>query len=565
MELSNWWIEKGHLEVVDNQLTIADNNTVELAKEFGTPLFIYNIDKVISNYRKVNETFTEQSPKQIEARVYYAMKANGHEEILKALLNEEAFIDATSINEIKAALEIGCKPEKIIFTGINFGLKNFEFLAKSGVLINVDSFSQIRRLAEYSPLNISIRWNPGFGIGFHKGLTMGGKRVGNLKLGIYKDKVLDAFKEAKALGLNPIGLHHHIGSNWFGDQLAEFLKSVELTLELAEQLIINEGITLEMIDFGGGLGVRSTEHYPEFPLEKYCNEIWQRVNNKSLPIKIISIEPGRYITGNAGILLTTVNMVENKGGVDFVGIDAGFNLFNHYFFFEIEPEFINCSRVMNQEKGNYSIGGYLCESSDIFSTNKVISEINETDILAIYPAGAYGAAEMAKYHKRDTASELIFYKAKDLSVNIIDYCKICRNNCCYFGPVFLLPEEFNIIKEYALKQKLNPEEIFKKKNGYYVIYKTSGEPCVFLDQKNNQCKIHEIKPLECKVWPVYLGKGGNINKPSFSVDCPASKFLSEKYIENAQNLLSEIPINYRKEFYINTKKLGYKTKDINSK
>jgi diaminopimelate decarboxylase len=402
-----WWEENGHLQYVGNQLFFVKKNVLKLVEENGTPVFLYNVNKVLSNYKKIKETFSKYAPDEIEPRVYYAMKANGHREILMALKNLNAFIDTTSINEVKLALELGYEPKYIIFTGINFGLDNFEYLAKSGVLINVDSFSQITRLEEFKPLNISIRWNPGIGVGFHKGLIMSGDAIGNLKLGIYKDQIINAFKKAKNFGLNPIGLHQHIGSNWFGDQLPDFLKSVDLTLDLAETLIRDENINLEFVDFGGGLGVKSFELYPEFPLEKYSKAIWERVIKKNLPVKTVAIEPGRFVSGNAGVLLTTVNMVENKGGVDFVGIDAGFNLFNHKFFFGIESEFINLKRNLNKKK-LYTIGGSLCESSDIFIENRLMPIINENDILAIFPAGAYGASEMASYHKRDLAKELYY-------------------------------------------------------------------------------------------------------------------------------------------------------------
>ncbi len=402
-----WWQEKDHLNVINNQLYIGGTSVPDLANQFGTPLLVYNIRKVIQNYRKVRDAFTNNAIRGIEPRVYYAMKANGSPNILKALRNESAFIDATSINEVKAALDVGYEPEKIIFTGLNFGLQHFEFLARSGVLVNIDSFSQMQRLAEYGPLDVSIRWNPGFGVGFHRGLEMAGTKVGTLKLGIFKDRIIEAFLKARQLGLNPIGLHQHIGSNWFADQLADFLKSVDLTLQLAEHLNSNCNIQLELIDFGGGLGVRSKGSYPDFPLEEYSRQIWQRVGRCRAPIRRVAIEPGRFIVGNAGILVTTVNMTEKKGGFEFVGIDAGFNLFNHYFFFGIAPEFINSSTVSSSSCHNYTIGGYLCEPSDIFAENHRMTTVNEGDILSLYPAGAYCASEMARYHLRDLPKELL--------------------------------------------------------------------------------------------------------------------------------------------------------------
>lgn len=402
-----FWNEKNHLEIKNNELFFKRYKVVDLANDFGTPLFLYNIDKVTENYKKVKNIFSKYSPKGIEPRVYYAMKANSNSEIIKALKKIGAFFDTTSINEVKKAIENDYSPDKIIFTGINFGLNNYEFLANSGVLINVDSFSQIRRLCDYAPLNISLRWNPGVGVGFNKGLTMGGHDVGNLKLGIYKDRIIEAFMEAKHLGLNPIGIHQHIGSNWFGEHLETFFKSVELTLKLAEELYFRHDIKIEFVDFGGGLGLKSIEKYPDFPLEVYSKGIWERVKQCKVPLKTVAIEPGRYITGNAGILVATVNSVEKKAGIHFIGIDMGFNIFNHYFFFGIESEIINCNRPVSIKKQKYAIGGNLCEPSDIFAINRELPVTKEGDIIAFYGAGAYGASEMAKYHLRNVAKEKV--------------------------------------------------------------------------------------------------------------------------------------------------------------
>jgi diaminopimelate decarboxylase len=316
-----WYFSEGHIEIIDERLTIAQKDVVTLANEFETPIYVCNTTRVVKNYLKV-KTALDQNAGSHSTRVFYAMKANGAPEILLALKEANADIEVASINELKLLLELGFAPQKIFFTGIDFGLKNTEFLAKSGVTINIDSFTQLELFKPFAPLSISIRFNPGVSTGFNEKLEMSGDKIGAGKLGIHRDRILEAFHLAKSYDLDPIGLHQHIGSNYFGKNLYTFFEATRTTLEVAKELFFL-GFNLKNLNLGGGLGVKSTDQMQEFPLQSFCDGIWSRIKVSGLSFETVSIEPGRYIVADSCLLLSTVNMVEEKAGIQYIGLDSG--------------------------------------------------------------------------------------------------------------------------------------------------------------------------------------------------------------------------------------------------
>jgi len=546
-----WFENNGHIEVENGRLKMAGKDLETIGKEFNTPIYVCNITRVKENYERVKRIFSSHALSGMEPTVYYAMKANGAKEILAELKKLDANIEVSSPNELKRLLELEFNPKKILFTGIGFGLHNTKAIAESGALINIDSLSQLKHFKEFAPLDISIRLNPGIITGYNERLEMSGNNIGAGKLGIHKDKIITAYKMAKAYGLNPVGLHQHIGSNWFGDKLLEFFDSVQIALDVVHELKKHK-IEIKQINLGGGLGVRSTEKMEEFPLDEYCKGIWSLIKKSTLFFESVNIEPGRYIVGDSSVLLATANMVEAKGGINYIGLDCGFNTFNHKFLYGIEPEIINVSKFSGKGLTRYSVVGYLGESGDIFSEHKSLVETEIGDTIAIFPAGAYCASELADFHLQQLPLQL-FIEKEQASFDIFPFCKVCPKNCCYIGSVNVLPGEYDRIIE-----RTGRDDVFKQEGEYYLINKKKGEPCPFLKNDGFTCSIQDIKPTDCKVWPLYFNEQGDVTQNTISPDCPANKFLSKDYIEELRNGLLKVPENLRKIFYEETIKLGYK-------
>ncbi len=318
---------KGHLEVEDNKLHVGGVPCTEIAEEFGTPTYVYNTDRVLENYRRLRDGLEASADREVV--VYYAVKANFNPAIMRALAGEGAHADVLSVHEAEFALRTEFPRERIMFTGTSVTDETMEHLLERGILINIDSFSQMRRLARISPegLEVSVRWNPGEGAGFDpKVITAGARSHGRpVKFGIEEGKVLDLCREALELGLRPVGLHQHIGSGWTGDDVDRFLDTVTMTLVMAERMADLLGHDLRHVDFGGGPGIPYRPEQEEFPIERYCEGICRRVADSALGVERICVESGRYIVGDAGVLLTKANTVEEKSSSTIVGVDAGFN------------------------------------------------------------------------------------------------------------------------------------------------------------------------------------------------------------------------------------------------
>ncbi|MBN2067542.1 MAG: diaminopimelate decarboxylase [Candidatus Diapherotrites archaeon] len=392
-----WWEQDGHLEVRQNQLYIAGFSAEAFAKQYGTPLYVYNGNRVIENFRAVKEAFSEFKARP---RIHFAMKANSHIAILKLLEREGAFIDAVSPAEVQIALKAGFPREKILFTGTSVSTPELKALAKLGITINIDSFSQMQRLRDLGfKGDISIRWNPGIGAGLHSHTITAGKFI---KFGIPEHKIESAFLQAKAFGFNLVGLHQHIGSGWLGKDVDAFLETVGKTIAIAVKAEELTGKKLKFVDFGGGPGIRYRMEQAGFPLKKYAKGIVEKMNSSGLKAEI-AIEPGRFIVGDAGIFLCEINTVEEKN-IPVIGVNAGFNDLVRPAFYGSYHEIVVCSNVNGRQKKQYMVAGNLCESSDVFNESReALRELptpNEGGILAILNAGAYGFAMASNYNSR---------------------------------------------------------------------------------------------------------------------------------------------------------------------
>ncbi len=410
--MTNMWYEsKGHLEIEEGKLLIGGKSAEKLAKRYGTPLYVYNGDRIVDNFRRIQSLMKNHSDRNV--RIYYAVKANSSLAVLKILKLLGAGADVVSPNEARLALDAGIEKENILFTGTSVSDEDLDEIAGLGITINIDSFSQLKRLAKRGKFRVSIRWNPGIGAGHHDHTITAGKFI---KFGIPEDRVLDAFREAVMLGLQPVGLHQHIGSGWVGDDVDKFLLTVGKTLLMAKKAMTITGRELEFVDFGGGPGIPYRPEDKEFPLEKYTHGICKIVRESGLPFKTIAIEPGRYIVGDAGILLTKVNTVEEKG-VPVIGVDAGFSVFARPTMYGAYHEMVVCSKADKRPDNEWLVAGNLCESGDVFNESREklrpLPTPEEGDIIAILNAGAYGFTMSSRYNSRTFPAEALVMKGRD--------------------------------------------------------------------------------------------------------------------------------------------------------
>ena len=411
-----------HIEVIGNRLTIAGEDCASIADRFGTPVYVYNIERVIENYKRLRDSLTHYADRDVV--VYYAVKANPNPVILESLAHEGAHADVVSPYEAELALRNGYDASKVMFTGTSVTDETMEYLLERNVLINIDSFSQMRRLAKLVPegLPVSVRWNPGEGAGFNPAvITAGAESHGRpIKFGIEEGKILELCEEALSLGLKPIGLHQHIGSGWTGADVTHFLDTVDATLRVASKMTDMLGYKLDQLDLGGGPGIPYRPGQPDFPVETYGEGIFSRIKDSGLDFERLCVESGRYIVGDAGVLLTQVNTVEKKYGNLIVGVDAGFNtLVRPAFYGSYEDEqfhetyhhMVVAERVEGPRE-SCTVAGPLCETGDLLAVKRDMTRPEEGETLAILGAGAYGYSMASIYNFQPRPPEVIVPSCK---------------------------------------------------------------------------------------------------------------------------------------------------------
>jgi diaminopimelate decarboxylase len=317
-----WW-ENHFLRVEEGNLRIGDKH--------GTPLFIYSKNQILANLRILLRSVPANSP--VKARICYAMKANANPQIIKILRREGAWIDAVSPGEVEMAREMGIPGRNILFTGTSVSKNDLlRVFAHDDVTVTIDACEQLDLMNEikeqhfkHKTIKVAIRWNPGIGRGFSpKTITAGPKSPDGtpVKFGIEEGKVLPALARASTYGFVPVGLHQHLGSGWVAGDFDAVKLAVSRMIEKAQE-IQKHGFDLEFLDFGGGFGPRYTKEQKIFPLERYIKFITKSVARSGCRIKALALEPGKYLVGDAGVLLLRVVYAKESYGNLFACVDGG--------------------------------------------------------------------------------------------------------------------------------------------------------------------------------------------------------------------------------------------------
>ncbi len=411
-----WW-ENDFLKVKKGKLFIGRRDASRIAAEYGTPLFVYSQKQVLSNYQKLLKILKEVSP--LESRICYALKANAHPRFLKILKKEGAWIDAVSPVEVETVREIGFPGRKILFTGTSVGSQDLQrVFQQDGVIVTIDAIEQLDLMREVKERNfknkvirVAIRWNPGIGRGFSpKTITAGQKSPEGIpiKFGIEDKKVLHTFDKAVEYGFIPVGLHQHLGSGWVSRDFETVKDAVKRMVQKASEIQQN-GHPLEFLDFGGGFGPRYFKEQKIFPLERYVKFIARQIDCSGLQIKAIALEPGKYLVGDAGILLLRVEYLKESYGNFFACVDGGTfsSIPRPVLYPQARHPIVNCSRVYSSKMAKVTVAGNLCESGDVFGQEIPMPPPQRGDILAVLVAGAYCRSMASHFNLRDIPPEII--------------------------------------------------------------------------------------------------------------------------------------------------------------
>ncbi|MFW9825964.1 MAG: diaminopimelate decarboxylase [Candidatus Thorarchaeota archaeon] len=412
------WLKFKDLEYKDGILNFANLNSIEIAEKYGTPVYVINELMIRKRYKELKKVLDLEYKNN---DIHYAMKANSNLSVLKILKSEGANFDCTSTGEIIACFEVGIPPEKIIYTGNMFTNEDLKFAVENKVQINLDSISQLRRLNKIledlglEKKTISFRINPEFGAGHHPHTITAGKMI---KFGILDDQVIEAYSMAKKFGFNKFGTHIHIGSGILNAQ--DFDKAVDKYMMIITNLSDRLNIMFDFVDFGGGLGIPYRPEEEPLNLEIYTDVVIKRfrsmVEKGDLGEPRLIIEPGRYLSAEASIILTQINTIKDNGYKMFAGIDAGFNTLIRPTMYGSYHHIIPCREEKERSMIKYDVVGPICESGDVIGKERELPELREGEYLAILDTGAYGFSMSNPYNSRPRPAEILIARGQTFEI-----------------------------------------------------------------------------------------------------------------------------------------------------
>ena len=379
-----------------------------IAKEVGTPCYVYSHSTLIRHFRAYDSAF-----KNIPHVIAFAMKSNSNLAILSLMAREGSGVDIVSGGELFRALKSGVPASKIVFAGVGKTADEIREALKADILMfNIESSAELQAIQEVAAsigkkARIALRINPDVDPKTHPYISTGMKKS---KFGIAADRALQEYKTAASLShIDVVGVHAHIGSQL--TEVTPFVDSLKKVVGLIGTLKA-QGINIRYLNIGGGLGITYSEEKPPLP---------QELSDAILPIitdlgLTLVMEPGRVIVGNAGILVTKALYLKEGEAKSFVIVDAAMNdlirpsLYGAYH--EIKP--VN-EEAGHRAKQQVDIVGPVCESGDFLAKDRLLAAVKPGELMAVMSAGAYGFVMASNYNSRPRVPEVLV-KGGDIHV-----------------------------------------------------------------------------------------------------------------------------------------------------
>ena len=393
------YLENKHIHYKNNQLYVEEIKVNELAKEFGTPLYIYSKNHFIHQYREFENAF-----KNINHRIFYAMKANFNLNVINTFVKLGSGVDANSEGEFYRAIKAGADPQKIILTSVGKTRDEIKLgLEKNVLMIKAESEEEIELINIIAKemnktARVAIRVNPDVDAKTHPYISTG---LSSNKFGVDQKTALSIYKRRKNFSnIEFTGIDMHIGSQIL--EINPFIEAVQKLSDLYFE-IKSDGLTLKHFDVGGGMGV-SYDGNPSFTIEEFANKTKSLL--KKLDCEII-FEPGRYLTANGGILVTEVLYNKKNGDKNFIIVDAAMNDLLRPSIYQAYHHIQPISKNDDRKDIVADIVGPICESGDYFAKDRIVTEAKSGEFLAVNSVGAYGMVMSFNYNGRRRAPEIL--------------------------------------------------------------------------------------------------------------------------------------------------------------
>ncbi len=381
---------------------IQNQETADLVAKFGSPLYVYDGNKIEEQIERMRKAFSG-----VDIKLKYACKALTNLSIMKLMLKNGVDVDVVSIEEVKIALHVGFKPNQIQYTPSGVAFSEIEEALELGIRLNVDSLDLLEKVGQkYGNAHpIAIRLNPSIMAGGNLKISTG---HADSKFGIPIEYIDEIIAIVTAYDLKVIGLHQHNGSD-FKDSFV-IVQAMKKSMQVAEMYFPN----LEFIDMGSGFKVSYHEDDHVTDIEELAEDVVKEFNAfcKRYGRDIqLWFEPGKYLVSESGTMFTTCNVTKHNPRRNFVHVDSGLNHLIRPMMYDAYQDIVNTSNTDESDTENYDIVGYICET-DTFGSDRILPKVSPGDILAIKNAGAYCFSMSSNYNSRVRPAEVLVYNGK---------------------------------------------------------------------------------------------------------------------------------------------------------
>lgn len=388
------------MELKNGAYTMQGLDLTKIAKQFGTPLYVYDADKIVSQLQALKNAFSNQ-----KIKIKYAAKALTNLSILKLMKKHGAGVDVVSVQEAELAMKAGFEPSEILFTPNCVSFAEIVEAVDKGLMINIDNISILEQFGHkyHNKVPCCIRLNPHIMAGGNAKISTGHV---DSKFGISIYQLPHILRVVKTNGIHVTGLHMHTGSDILDADV--FLKIAEILFGVARDFP-----DLQFIDFGSGFKVG----YKEGDITTNVYDVGVKMGKafdafcESYGRKLeMWFEPGKYLVSESGVFLVQANVVKTTPATVFVGVDSGLNHLIRPMMYDAYHEIVNISNTKGTQRV-YTIVGYICET-DTFGWDRKMHEVKEGDILMMKNAGAYGFSMASNYNSRYRPAEVLVYNGK---------------------------------------------------------------------------------------------------------------------------------------------------------
>ncbi|MFB3738396.1 MAG: diaminopimelate decarboxylase [Candidatus Velamenicoccus archaeovorus] len=406
---SPWWSRPG-LEVRGGRLHVAGRDATALAREHGTPLYVYDLCRIEEQARALQAAFGRLGA---ELRLRLALKAQRDPAVLRFVRAlgppgspESVGMDVCSPGEVAWALDHGWRPEEISYTGTNVSERDLDAILSHPIHVNLDLLSQLERYGRRAAGRpVGLRVNPRLGAASGPGrahLYSGAERPS--KFGILEEQLDDAVAIARRFDLALDTVHVHVGDGFLDDGLPRFAEAVRVVRRMTDRLL-EAGCPIVEVNAGGGLGVPQGPGETPLDVDVYAGILVEHLGDLGVAI---GVEPGDFLAKEMGVLLAEVVTVEERAGVTFVGLDAGYNVMPERFIYRSPLAVVPCRNPDEPPEREVVVAGNINEGDDLFAEDLPFPEVREGDVVAMLGVGSYNRSMHLDHCLRPAAAVVAF-------------------------------------------------------------------------------------------------------------------------------------------------------------